>query len=117
MRYKRALAAALYQEGLAIDAKAVKITPVDLGRLKQSHYIGPPIEDAKNMFCEIGFGTKYALAVHELHSTKSKYLEIPFRAAKGGFIKRLARRAKRNFKQNVGVQPLAPIRPNVRGDE
>ncbi len=120
-RYKKALAAALYQEGYKILGAAVLQTPVDKNRLRGSQYISPPIKTDTNMRCELGFGTNYAVYVHERvdigHTVgNAKFLEIPFRKAKSGFKKRLKLRAAHNVKFNIGVTILAPTRPKDRGD-
>ena len=37
-----AIGAAIYEEALDIDAKAVGQMPVDTGRMRASHYVTPP---------------------------------------------------------------------------
>jgi hypothetical protein len=117
---KEGLAASLYAEGQAIIAESVKQVPVDTGRLRQSHYAAPPKDSPRGPSVQIGYGTDYAVAVHERtevsHSepTKAKYLEGPVNAAKRGYASRIARRAWRFFKQGIGVKSIpatAPKRP------
>ena len=61
--------------------------PVDTGNLKSSARIDPATERAAVATVSYG-GTAaaYALAVHELHATKSKYLEAPARESAPKFL-------------------------------
>lgn len=112
-----AVAAAIWQEGLDILGKSVKQVPVDSGTLKRSAYAAPP--KGKDHEVEIGYGTDYALAVHEreeVHHTvgNAKYLQRPFEDAQSGYANRVARRAAVNFKGKVkpgGVNSLYPKTP------
>jgi len=66
--------------GEKIIASAVKRTPVDTGRLRQTAYVAPPEDSGYRNTVEIGFGTKYAVPVHEKtevsHTTgESKFLQ------------------------------------------
>ena len=114
--YGEALDAALYQEGHAIMAISVKMTPKDVGILRGSHYVAPPTDDHE---CEIGFGTDYALAVHDrvevYHEIgESEYLKKPVEAAQSGYADRIAGRTKANHKAGIGVRAVpktAPTKP------
>ena len=106
-KYKDAIAAAVYQEGIVIGNKSIKQTPVDTGRLRQSFYISPPTNIDKPGV-KMGYGTDYALAVHERtdvpHKTgKAKFLEDPVNEAKRGWANRIAKRTKDNYDGGVGV--------------
>jgi hypothetical protein len=116
-----ALHAALYEEGLAIDKASIKEVPVRHGRLKQSHYVAP-ISEGDRPKVEVGYGTDYAVFVHERvdlnhkSPTKAKYLQDPMERAKAGFASRLAKRTKRNWQAKRGlgsVKGQAPTRPVV----
>lgn len=127
-----ALSAALYQEGLAVDAESVKQVPVDTGRLRGTHYVAPPTEGAASPVCEIGYGTDYAVPVHENMKArhgpaytdpkghargagqKAKYLSDPLNDARRGYNRRLGARAWGNWKRGIGVRAIprtAPTRP------
>jgi hypothetical protein len=91
-----ALGAALYQEGLAIEAESVKLCPVATGRLRSTHYVSSPAMDTRGIpAVTVSYGTTYAVAVHErtevAHNppTQAKFLETPFRAAQRGMLGRL----------------------------
>ncbi len=90
-------AAALYEEGLAVDANMVSKIPVDTGRLRSTHYTSPPTSDGNGVFVEVGVGTDYAVAVHEkteaVHQTgQAKFLEAALNEQEAGFVKRLGER-------------------------
>lgn len=54
----------VYALGEAILADATERTPVDTGRLRDSGYCAPP-QKVDGQRVEVGFGTDYAVAVHE----------------------------------------------------
>lgn len=115
-RYENATAAALYQEGLAIDAKAVAKTPVDSGRLRATHYVAPPVKDKGRMTVEIGFGTDYAVYVHERTEVghpvgEAKFLEKALNERTSGFKERMAKRVRANLRSGVEMVPLDPNTP------
>lgn len=121
----RALAAALYQEGLAVDAEAVKRTPVDTGRLRATHYVSPPIVSGDKVRVEIGFGTDYAVYVHERtdarHSSgEAKFLENALAARASGMAERIGKRVARNVANGIGIDALSgdvPTSPQDPGTE
>ncbi len=118
-RYDQALSAALYQKGFDIDRDAVKIVPVDTGRLRGSHYVSPPkVGTGKKLYCEVGFGTRYGLPVHEKDNppgrTKgqsNKYLETPFNEHGKNLRTWLSKRAKKNYKAGIGVNAIPAVAP------
>jgi hypothetical protein len=98
-QYPRGMAEAIYAEATAIEAASVKLVPVDTGHLRQSHFTTRPIMGASGPECTIGYGTDYALPVHErleaFHPVgQAKYLETPFKWALSGMAERLAARVK-----------------------
>lgn len=121
-RNRGAVDAALYEEGFAVDALAAKKVPVDTGRLRATHYVTPPERMASGgSVVEIGFGTDYAVFVHEdtgaRHTTgEAKFLEKAFAERAAGFAERLAKRATRNDRTGVGVRALAPRAPTSPQD-
>jgi hypothetical protein len=122
--YPDALSAALYQEGLAVDAEAVKRVPVDTGILKNSHYVAPPTEFATGVRVEVGFGTKYAIHVHnrsdQNHTVGERlFLWNAFRLRMAGWKKRLAKRTEHNRAMGItakAIPAIAPTRPKVPKD-
>lgn len=121
---ERALAAALYQEGLALDAASVAIVPVDQGPLRRSHYVAPPTQaDGKEPTCEVGYGTAYALIRHEnpapaVHgSGQGGFLRKPLNKRRQGYQERVAKRTAENWKRGIGVEAIpatAPTKPEVK---
>ena len=62
------LAAALYQEAQELITEAKQEVPVDLGTLRASGYVEPPITEGTKITVQCGFGgpaAPYALYVHE----------------------------------------------------
>jgi len=111
-QYPRAAAAALFAEGLAIEAESVKLVPVDTGRLRATHYCSPPEDGPGGPVVHVGYGTDYALAVHErMHAYhpvgEAKFLEIPLKAASSGFASRMADRIKRFVASGKGMDVLS----------
>lgn len=121
-RYPDAIGAALYQEGLAVDAASVKRTPVDTGRLRATHYVAPPtLVEEGVVVVEIGNATDYAVPVHErldvYHRVgEAKFLEKSLNERASGFMERVAKRTERNMKRGIGALPLrAPPSPDDPG--
>lgn len=115
--WKEALGAAIYQKGLRIMAVAIPLTPIEFSPLRASGYVAPPRGD--DMEVEIGFGTKYALPVHErleVHHDEgqAKYLSTAVQQERSGYAAWLNRRAQANKKKGIGVKAIpatAPVRP------
>lgn len=66
--------------GERIMSDAVARCPVDTGRLRQSAYVAPPQVTGERDSVELGFGTGYAVDVHERtevrhESGEAKFLE------------------------------------------
>lgn len=113
-KIREAMRAAVYQEGVSIMGQSVVQVPVETGRLRATHYVTLPNRDG---VVEIGYGTVYALPVHERLSVnhphgKAKFLQDPLNKARRGYIKRIAKRARDNHRRGVGVpSPVEPTRP------
>lgn len=110
---RRSLAQALYEEGQRVDADGVRRVPVDTGRLRSTHYVAPPVDDVGTITVEIGYGTDYAVPVHErtdVHHPvgEAGYLRKAMDAAARGFSSRVARRTKTLAEAGRGVTPLLP---------
>jgi len=73
--------AGLYAAGLMIKEKALRLTPIELGNLRGSTYVNPPILAPQGPVVEVGYTAAYAVYVHErteLHHdppTQAKFLE------------------------------------------
>lgn len=118
--YQLAVAASLYEEGLGIDALAIRKVPVDFGRLRSTAYCAPPIIEDAEISVTVGFGTEYAVYVHERtelrHTTgEAKFLEHAFDERADGFLDRLARRIDAHIEEGTGVVALGNF-PTNPGD-
>lgn len=118
-KYLEALGAALYQEGFEIWKEAVQRCPVETGLLRSSAYVAPPV-DPKSPKVEVGFGTNYAIAVHERMDVEhprggeAKFLEHAVDQATPGMLGRLAERTEKNVASGTGVTILpAPTEPRA----
>ncbi len=114
-QYPEATWASLYQEGFAMAASAKKRTPVRTGRLRASAYVSPPTGDR----VEVGYGTDYALEVHEKTEAnfkvgEAKFLENAFNERMDGFVARLGKRIVENVERGMGLKDIK--RPSDIGD-
>lgn len=117
---RNAIAAAVYQKALQIDAEAEPLVPVKTGRLKGSHYVAPPknLDDPES---EVGFGTDYALAVHEMmgdvnwtrEGSGPKYLERPFKKHERGYITWIGKKAWENFQRGIKLGSVFKTSPEA----
>jgi len=97
--YDKATTAALMTEVVKLDKASSKLVPVDQDPLINSRSWSKPQKDAGGVFVDYGYGTKYALAVHEMPETNNftksgtgpKYLEGPWNEAMRGWESRVAR--------------------------
>jgi hypothetical protein len=98
--------------------EAIKITPVAKkhgGTLRGSRYVSPPRKGDKSPEVDLGFGTKYAIYVHEMDENVNwsrpgsgpKFLERPMLSAKSGYVNRLAKRTQANYSAGVLMGALA----------
>lgn len=104
-----ALVAALYQEGLDLDAKSVRLCPVDTGRLRSTHFVSPPVNKNRPRV-EVGYGTNYALYVHEDHKP---FLRTAAEEAQTGYEARLAKRTWDNFNRKITSPVLSASTPKA----
>ena len=108
----------MYALAERIAADAVRRTPVDTGRLRSSGYVAPPSQTGNKNKLEIGFGTDYAVAVHErtdvTHEVgEAKFLEKAVMAKAKGSLSFIAKHAQRFVEK--GGQPKSgkfPKRPS-----
>jgi hypothetical protein len=84
------IAVAINHAAQEIHNESQRAVPVDTGNLRASARIDPATIDRLTAFITYG-GTAaaYALAVHETHPTKSKFLERPARAYAAAYLEGL----------------------------
>ena len=113
--YPEKVAQALWAEGLAIQAESITLVPVDTGRLRASAYTKPPQRGGGAASVAVGYGTDYALAVHErmdVHHPvgQSKYLSTAVDRRAAGFSERLAERVRTAVEdERMGVTRMNPM--------
>jgi len=75
---ERAFGKALKRAGLLVQRESMKVTPVDTGALKLSAFT---MSEGKgtDTVVTVGYRQAYAIYVHELHPSKSKFLEKTYR--------------------------------------
>lgn len=64
--------------GEYIMSYAVELVPVNTGRLRQSGYVAPPATTNDPLTVQIGFGTNYAVSVHEKTEVPHQHGEAKF---------------------------------------
>lgn len=92
----------LYEESQDVLAEASREVPVDTGRLRASAYGEPPKVDGMKMSVRIGYGTNYALPVHERVEVKHKvgragWLRHVLERRASGYAQRIADRVRRRI--------------------
>jgi hypothetical protein len=78
-----AFGVALYLFAGRVMAMALRLTPVDSGSLRRSHYVAPPSSTPTRVLFDMGFVAPYAGWVHNDIGAKhingsAKFLETPF---------------------------------------
>jgi len=80
----------LNRVGVRVFNASQRLAPVDTGNLKASGRLEPATpQTLKTSISYGGTAAQYAAAVHELHATRSKYLETPARANRDRFLRDL----------------------------
>ncbi len=74
----------VYQAGQHLRSESVKEVPVDTGRLRASATVSPVKREGGRFYVEVGYGTDYAIYVHERTELrhrvgKAKFLEDPLK--------------------------------------
>lgn len=114
--FKKAMAAALYTEALALDAEMVPLIPVATGRLRGSHYVTKPRGPIDNPRVEVGVGTNYGIYVHENLEAQhpvgqAKFLEQPYKARRSGYVKRVANATENYARMGIGMESIPATAP------
>lgn len=117
--FPEAVGVGLYLEGEQIMSQSKRETPVDTGRLRSTGYVAPPVRRGTQILVVLGYGTNYAVFVHEnlqaRHKVgKAKYLQDPLEAAYVGLGMRVAKRAAEYIERGgKGFRPgrVHPTRP------
>jgi hypothetical protein len=138
--YPFAMAAALYEEALAIFAESQEEVPVDKGGLRRSGIVFMR-EISQNWTAIVGYGVAYALKIHQdvasdqkridraelalsnpkhkpkgAQHGKSKYLEDPFNRALPGLSGRLIIRTRKHAKAGrTSKSGLKTVRGRAKG--
>jgi hypothetical protein len=115
---KHAVAGGVYQMGMSIIGRAKKYTPVDVGILRGSAYAAPP-KSIENPVVDIGYGTDYALPVHErvevFHEVgQPLFLKRAVDESRANYLRSLAIKARRNLARGVrlrGIPATVPVEP------
>lgn len=120
-RYEQAIKAGLYGLGEEIMTDSKQRVPVDFGTLKGSGYVTLPVEDARTLKVELGFGgpaEAYAIVQHERTEYRhevgeAKFLENAINAASSSAAGRILDLAKKAFIANAGATKGSnPTNPN-----
>ncbi len=114
-----ALTAALYQMGFAIMGRSKRLVPVDTGRLRASGYVAPPVGGALEPVVEIGYGTNYAVPVHERTEVnhpvgQAMFLKKAVDDLSQGFARKVATLGAENLRRGRSVSAIPaqePTRP------
>jgi len=116
-RCPEAVIAGLMELGERVAADAVERTPVDSGRLRSTAYVAPPEMGGRGRSVEVGFGTDYAVHVHENTSARhavgeAKFLEKAVLAVAKGSLWRIAKTAAKFVESRGPLQrTIFPERP------
>lgn len=106
---RNAYMGAAYQEMAKVLRVSLRLVPVDDNILRSSAWLSKPFDLGSKVLVKIGYGTHYAIYVHEILTnyhkppTQAKYLEQPMRAALPTMAKAIARRAKYLWKTGKTV--------------
>jgi len=120
-KYPEATLNASYQEAINIMLVSQFEVPVDLEVLIATGFVTLPSVGAGGGDVEFGYGTDYAVFVHEdLDAThivgKAKYLEDPVKRSSSGYISRMAKDIEKNVKLGVSLKlPAAKFPDSPKG--
>ena len=117
-RYENASGGALYLQMTRTLNEATPLVPVDTGRLRASQFVSAPSKSTGRLTVRGGFGTLYAVPVHERHPTKKKFLRIAFDNQKTRAAKNIALDTRRLVKEGKGfgdINHQFPTKPKLTG--
>lgn len=108
----REASGALYEVAEAVMGESLELVPVDLGTLKNSHFVDRPVRSGSETSVTMGYGGEaaaYAEAVHEHPSSASPaswlrgavHFQTPGTGPK--FLERPVVAAERTFAEDVGT--------------
>lgn len=114
----------LYLEAEQIMSTSKREVPVDTGRLRSTGYVQLPQMKGTQIGVTLGYGTNYAVYVHEILSArhvvgKAKYLQDPLERAAQGLGNRVAKHAARYIARGGRGFPMGglhPVRPPGDGE-
>lgn len=121
-----AFGAAIYERALGVEAQAIRNCPVDTGRLRSSAFVAAPEERSSGKVAVlIGFGTDYAVEVHETAKDYTtggyKYLRRAMDSKKSQIAEQIAKAAHHFMEQGTGIAILdktgIPEKPNPDGND
>lgn len=120
-RYENAAGGALYLQGSRTIAESVPLTPVDTNDLRASAFVSSPSIRAGRLTVRMGYGTDYAVPVHErtkvFHKVgAAKFLRIPFDNQKRRAARNIALDTKRLFIEGRGFGDINhpfPTKPKL----
>lgn len=122
-RINGAVAAAMYQKGWQIMADSVPVCPKRTGRLRGTNYVAPPyVSGNGDITVEIGYGTEYAVYVHEAPlswgwrapGTGSKFLSAIVLKHEPTFARWIGLKARENTTRRIGMQSLPSMPLSVK---
>jgi len=114
-----ALLGAVYAEALDVLRQSKRRVPVDTSATRQSGYANPPDIGTTEPTAEVGYGTEYALALHERVEVFHKvgqplFLSSVINELKSKYADKIATRTKRFWRQGKGLSGVpqsAPTKP------
>ena len=120
---KEGIRAALYLVAQKLMRRSIALTPVDTGRLRATAFVALPQDSGGKFTCRMGYGTNYAVYVHELNNrhrppTSNKYLATALREASSTFKADITKYAKNaiatgQFVGSGGAMPTEPHDPGA----
>lgn len=116
-----AFAGALWQNAQDIQRAANPKVPVDTGTLKRAWVVDAPKIQSGTISVDVGYGTAYAIYVHERtdlgHDTgQAKFLEAAIKEESGKFLQKLAKRADKLIESGAtGLKPKRKSGPDFDG--
>lgn len=115
---RSATLAATYEEAMGTMDASQRLVPISAtgshgnkpGFLKRSAFVTKPTLNGPDI--ELGYSAFYATPVHERTELRhavgqAKFLEAAVNKRQGGMLRRISRKASRNFKKKIGIRSVA----------